>query len=766
MAGDSSIISQSSEFLWVEQGQQREGLVAEVAPILSTEKTHNFCVYEELAEAIEIGQRVLVQIGKRAREVEGFIVGLDHKIWDSTLRPIGQCVDDRSFLSEKLVALGRQIGLHYACSWGLALKAMLPEAVRKESGLLTVRYAKLVTPLEKIVQQPGRLSPKRRAILDTLQQAQEPMSVDVLLREVGAGASVLSALVKCGWVSLEIRKEMPKPDDVVIEPIDPDFSLNADQRAACDQIEKMAQRGSFGVMLLYGVSGSGKTEVYIHAIRRALAAGQQAILLVPEIVLTTQLVSRLTQRLPDVALFHSGLTGSQRSIMWRRVATGDKKVVIGTRSAVFVPCPNLGLICVDEEQEPSYKNLQTPRFHVRDVAIMRANLHRIPIVLGSATPSLETYHHARTRQDYHLQVLPSRVMSLSLPKIHVIDMRDEWAECKQPVLLSRSMHRLLGETLDRKQQAMMLLNRRGFAYRVFCPTCKSRVMCPNCQVGMVVHAPSKQCRCHYCNLRTPIPTHCMNPTCGQLLQQVGFGTQRLEDDVRGFFSDAKIARVDSDTMTHRREYERIIKQFQDREIDVLIGTQMIAKGLDFPHVRFVGVVDADPTSYASDFRVNERLFQLVTQVAGRAGRAESGAQVVVQTTMPELPAMRFALHHDFESFAENELAVRRRAGLPPFARIVRLVLSHPREEIARDEADVVVRRIQEVLSTLALAGAGVLGPNVCAMARLRNMYRYEVIVRTTHATDLRKLMGVLREQKCLFSKAKSLVVDVDPVSFS
>jgi len=357
-------------------------------------------------------------------------------------------------------------------------------------------------------------------------------------------------------------------------------------------------------------------------------------------------------------------------------------------------------------------------------------------------------------------------MSLSLPKIHLIDMRDEWAECKQPVLLSRSMHRLLGDALARKQQAIMLLNRRGFAYRVFCPTCKSRIICPSCQVGMVVHAATKQCRCHYCHLRTPIPTVCTNPSCRQPLQQVGFGTQRLEDDVRGFFHDAKIARVDSDTMTHRCEYERIVKQFQDREIDVLIGTQMIAKGLDFPHVSFVGVVDADPSGFATDFRVNERLFQLVTQVAGRAGRAEGDAKVVVQTTVPELPAMQAALTHDYATFAQNELAVRQRALLPPFSRLVRLIFSHPREEIARNETDVVVGRIQTMLAQLRLDGADVLGPNACAMARIRNVYRYDVIVRTANASDLRRLMGALREQKCLFSKAKSLVVDVDPVSFS
>ncbi len=766
MASDSSIISQSNEFLWVEQGQQSEGLIAEVAPILSTDKTYHFNVPEPMVEGIEIGQRVLVQTGKRGREVEGFIVALDLKLWDSTLRSIEKCVDEKTFLSEKLIALGNQISRHYSCAWGLALKAMLPEAVRKESGLRSVRYANMVASMEEIESQQDRLSPKRRAILETLQLSQEPILVEALLEKVGAGASVLTALVKCGWVSIETRKELPEPDDAIIEQTNPDFKLNADQQAACERIEKMAQGNEFGVMLLHGVSGSGKTEVYIHAIRRALARGQQAILLVPEIVLTTQLVSRLLHRLPDVALFHSGLTGSQRSIMWRRVASGDKKVVIGTRSAVFAPCPNLGIICVDEEQEPSYKNLQTPRFHVRDVAIMRANLHKIPIVLGSATPSLETFYNAHSRPEYHLQVLPSRVMSLSLPKIHLIDMRDEWAECKQPVLLSRSMHRLLGETLGRKQQAMMLLNRRGFASRVFCPACKSRITCPSCQVGMVVHVASKQCRCHYCNLRTPIPKICTNLSCRQPLQQVGFGTQRLEDDVRGFFPDAKIARVDSDTMTHRSEYERIVKQFQDREIDILIGTQMIAKGLDFPHVSFVGVVDADPLGYATDFRMNERLFQLVTQVAGRAGRAEGNAQVVVQTTVPELPSMRAALTHDYETFAQNELTVRERASLPPFSRLARLILSHPREEVAKQETDVVVGRIQDVLAKLSMSGANVLGPNACAMARIRNLYRYEIIIRTANASDLRRLMAMLREKKCLFSKAKSLVVDVDPVSFS
>lgn len=752
-----------SGYLWVEEGQRLEGVVAEVAPVVAyTHRTYTFAVPESMESQLAVGQRVIVPMGRRGRAVPGFVVALDRRVWDSTLLPIATVVDETSFLNAELVALGREIAEHYACPLGKTLKAITPEAVRKQRGLKKVRYAALTRPVESIVGAARRVSPQRQAVLDHLAATDGPVRVDRLLSDTRTSPAVLRSMVAEGWVHTSQRREVAHEADA--PPLfEPSFELNAEQRAALQGIERSLDAGTFSATLLFGVSGSGKTEVYVRAIQRVLDMGRQAILLVPEIVLTTQIVQRLAARLPDVAVSHSGLSDAQRSIIWQQVHAGEKKVVIGTRSAVFAPCPNLGLICVDEEQETSYKNLQAPRFHVRDVAIMRAKQRGIPIVLGSATPSMESWFHSQHRSDWRRIVIRERVQSLPMPQVHVVDMRDEHAELKRAVILSRSLERLLGEALERGEQALILMNRRGFATRVYCPACRTRLECPNCNVALVVHG-SGDVLCHYCRWRGPMPTFCPNATCGEPLVKMGLGTQRIEDLLIERFPQARIQRVDSDTMKHRRHYQRVVDDFEARRIDVLVGTQMIAKGLDFPHVSFVGVIDADPTALAADFRAEERLFQLITQVAGRAGRADASGRVVVQTTMPDLAALKHALRHDYESFAEGESAMRRKIGLPPFRRIARIVVAHQREAIARKECDALADRIRETIGALELAHADVLGPTPCMLARLRGKYRYDLLIRTANASAMRHLLGRLQESRHLRTKAESTMIDVDPVS--
>jgi len=756
--------SNTSGRLWVEEGEQHVGMIAEVAPLVRTDRTYSYAVPDELARSVQLGQRVEVPLGRAGRAVMGFVVGLDEKPWDSTLRPIARLVDEQSFLPPDLIELGREIAQHYVCPLGRTLKAITPEGVRLERGLTRVRYARLVhRPV--LEGDPRKLGRKQAAIVEALESADGALPVNSLLERVGASSSVLRALVSAGTVEVFTQKKLtPQEDSSQDDLQEPGFALNDEQQVALDGVLQAIAEDKFSVSLLYGVAGSGKTEVYVHAIRRVIMSGKQAILLVPEIVLTTQLVQRLARRFSDVALNHSGLTDSQRSIIWRQVASGEKRVVIGTRSAVFAPCPSLGLICVDEEQETSYKNLQSPRFHVRDVAIMRAKRRGIPVVLGSATPSIETWYHSEHRADYRRLVIRHRVMNLPMPKVHIVDMRDEWAETRSQRVVSRTMERLLEEALQRGEQAIVLMNRRGFAHRLHCPECKSRVNCPNCNVSLVVHTTTGQSMCHYCRERIVTPTVCPNPSCGAELAPIGAGTQRVEDVLTRRFPDAHIARVDSDTMAHRRDYQRIVDDLEARKIDVLVGTQMIAKGLDFPFVSFVGVIHADGAAMASDFRAHERLFQLITQVAGRAGRAHGSGTVVVQTTLPELPALSFALAHDYESFAQEELAARRQVGLPPFRRLARIVVAHEREETVRQEAQEMRARVAEAMATMRLEYADVLGPNPCILARLKQRYRYDMLVRTHSAGDLRRLMAELELRKALVTKASSVVIDVDPVS--
>jgi len=752
----------TSGFLFVEEGEEHIGVVAEVAVVLPVHHTYTFAVPEAFEDQLQLGQRVMVPLGRKGRLTLGFVVGLDRKPWDSTLRPISSLVDAASFLSQELIDLGREIAEHYVCPLGPTLKAMTPEAVRKQRGLAKVRYARLTRPPEEIAATSKRMGAKQKALLEAM-SVSEAAEVKELLRTAKVSATTLAGAVKAGWVSIEVRHELVGTPIENAALAEPSFQLNEEQSTALVKINQSIDAARFAVTLLYGVSGSGKTEVYIRAIRGVLERGGQAILLVPEIVLTTQLVSRLAARFENTAVMHSAMTEAQRSVVWRRIAAGEKQVIIGTRSAVFAPCPRLQLICVDEEQESSFKNLQAPRFHVRDVAIMRAKHLGIPVVLGSATPSLETWYRSATRADYQRVMLTKRVKDLPLPKVHLVNMEEEIDEVRQPVALSRTLERLLGETLHRGEQAVILMNRRGFAQRIYCPGCHTRITCPNCNVGLVVHSVLGLSICHYCRRKIITPTHCPNITCGAKLLQSGLGTQRVEALLCERFPAAQITRVDSDTMRHRSQYAKIVGDFEARRIDVLIGTQMIAKGLDFPFVSFVGVLGAEPVAMATDFRAHERLFQLLTQVAGRAGRAEAPGQVVVQTTSPELPALAFALRHDYVAFAEAELNDRRRVLRPPFARLARVVLTHRREETARKEAEGVVTRAQETIRAMELENADAEGPNPCALSRLRGKYRYDLLIRTGGASDLRRLMHRLDADRALRTKAESTMIDVDPV---
>jgi len=607
---------------------------------------------------------------------------------------------------------------------------------------------------------------KQRKLLEVLAGCDGAMAAGALLKAAEASSASLKSLIQKGLIQTEIREEIPAVPDGGGPVIDPELSLTDGQEEALRVIRGKIEQNRFSVTLMFGVSGSGKTEVYIRAIQQVLGQGRQGIMLVPEIALTTQMVHRLTSRFEHVAVNHSGLTDRHRSLLWGEIRSGSREVVIGTRSAVFAPCPNLGLVVVDEEQETSYKNLQAPRFHVRDVAIARAKQLGIPCILGSATPSVEVWHRSETHPDYTRVTLGRRVKDLPMPNVLVVDMRDEQAERKFSPVISRAMEQELARTLDRKEQAIILVNRRGYASRLFCPACRMRVECPNCQVGFVVHTATGQSKCHYCQRRITTPTHCANPSCGAALKHAGVGTQRVEQVLGELFPSASITRADSDTMTHRTKYEQLIEALQQRRIDVLVGTQMIAKGLDFPFVSFVGVVNADPTSLVSDFRAQERLFQLVTQVAGRAGRAETPGRVVVQTTFPDICALEFAPTHDYPSFAEKELADRQHLGWPPFSRLARVVVAHKHDDIAAREAEAMVGRFRAVIASGGFDGADCIGPNPCALARLRGVYRHELLLRTANASTLRKILAALQTAGATKCRSATSIIDVDPVAMT
>ena len=756
----------NTAMLWVEEGETRVGPVATVAPVAPIDKEYTFAIPNDLADRVQAGQRVVVPLGRAGRLMTAFCLRIEQGEWSSSLKPIDSLVDQVSFLPGKLLELGRWMARHYACPLGRTLGALVPAAVHKRSGFRTVRHARLLVPLEQIADGQSRLGPRQRRLLEELSAAPAPLEVDDLLARSGASAATLRQAVQRGWIEMATERVAAPAPDFDLLPAEPDFELNAEQQAALQTITATIGEDRFRVDLLFGVSGSGKTEVYIRAMRRVLDQGRQAILLVPEIALTTQLLNRLACRFTDVAVIHSGLSDVQRSLTWTAIAAGTKRVVIGTRSAVFAPCPNLGLIVVDEEQETSYKNLQSPRFLVRDVAVKRGQIENVPVVLGSATPSLESWVNCDRAPHYRRIEISKRVRNLPMPEVQVVDMREERQVLGRPAVLSRLMDQQLADALARDEQGVVLINRRGFASWLFCPGCKRRIECPRCNVSMVYHSALNVVICHHCSRREPAPTECPDPSCGQGLAHAGSGTQRVEQHLRRRFPDKQIVRVDSDTMRHARTYRKVIDDFENRRVDVLVGTQMVAKGLDFPHVSFVGVIGGDAAAAAGDFRAGERLFQLITQVAGRAGRDNVKGSVVVQTVNPDSPALRAAIRHDYRAFVEPEVEVRRRYGYPPFSRLARVVLAHPREGHVRAEADALTGRIREAITALGLTRADVLGPNPCVLSRLRGQYRYDVLARAATASDLQTLLDRLRADGAFKTKAKSLIIDVDPVSLA
>jgi len=752
--------------LWIEEGEAQTGSTATVAPVAPIDKSYTYAVPPEMAGDLRLGQRVRVPLGKRGRLVPGFCVALDVDQWRHTLRPIDSLIDDESYLSEGLLGLGRWVARYYCCPLGQALPAMVPEAVRRKSGFVTVRRARLARPCAAILAESKRVGAKSRALLEALAEAPAPLDVETLLQRANTTAGTLRSTVGKGWVEIITERRAKPPPDLDVQRVEPSFQLNEAQRVAVERIDRGIEAGGFGVTLLYGVSGSGKTEVYIQAMRRVLQRGRQAIMLVPEIALTTQLVNRLAARFDDVAVIHSGLSGVNRSLTWRAIARGDKRVVIGTRSAVFAPCAELGLIVVDEEQEPSYKNLAAPRFHVRDVAIKRAQMCGIPIVLGSATPSLETWLNCTRLEHYERIDLPQRIRELPMPKVEIVSMRSYSPQDGDAPSLSETLKRKLSETLDRGEQAVVLINRRGLASTIWCPACRWRLRCPQCNVGMVLHVAQKQAVCHHCRARVAVPEQCPNSSCRQPLVRTGAGTQRVEQELTAAFPTARIARADSDTMKRGDDYQDLMDRFGNRAIDILLGTQMIGKGLDFPHVSFVGVVGADLAGWSADFRSSERLFQLITQVAGRAGRERAVGEVVVQTPVPDAVAVQAAVDHDFGRFADSELEIRRRIGFPPFTRLTRFVFADPRERTVREITDAFAAQLRRCITDLSVSDADVLGPGPCALERLRGRYRYDVLLRAGGAETMQRVLDRLRGTNVLRPKVKRFVVDVDPLSLS
>lgn len=720
----------------------------------------SYAVGSDLVAAAQPGVRVRVPFGSR-REV-GVVVAVrdfDGSEQGATrMRAIEDVLDAEPVVDRPLLELTRWIAEEYGCAWGEALAAILPAPLKRARGVRKVwmaRATSAATP--EVVAELEQRSPEQHRLLRTLAGIEGEVGLRELTNKLGLSDSPARTLARKGLIELrmvevatfgevEADTDRARPEQ-----------LTEEQSLAVEAVAGAVERREARAYLLEGVTGSGKTEVYLRAIERALAAGRSAIVLVPEISLTPQTVGWFRSRFGDVAVLHSGLTDAQRLATWKRVRTGELRVVVGARSAVFAPVADLGVIVIDEEHEPSFKQGNVPRYHAREVALERCRREAAVCVLGSATPALETWHAAREGRMERLH-LSRRVGSRPMPQVDVIDMRTEPAG-GPGAIFSRVLRQLLEQTLAKGEQGILFLNRRGFAPVLWCPGCRTVARCGQCDVPLTWHRRIDRLVCHLCHHEESVPRNCR--TCSAPGgRMIGAGSERVESALKELLPRARVARMDSDTMHRREDYERVLQAFGAGELDFLVGTQMIAKGLDFPRVTLVGIVSADTSLHLPDFRSAERTFQLIAQVAGRAGRADLPGRIVVQTENPEHPAVRFAARHDFASFAEAELQSRRELGYPPFGRLVRAVFEDEDGSRAAQGADAVVRRLNQ---ELAGSDAVVLGPAPAPLALVKGRYRHHCLVKLPAGSpSLGRARDLLLEAAAGTSRPKVLV-DVDPM---
>jgi primosomal protein N' (replication factor Y) len=706
---------------------------------------------------LQTGRRVRVPFGRSNRKVVGYCVALGTKAVDpGRLKSIAEVVDTASLLSPAMLRLTRWMADYYLCSWGEVLEAVVPAGVRQLAG---TRKVILLSVPEDVREQLGslKLSAKQAQALEYLAKTERPLTMRQLGEKADCTVAPIKQLLKKGLI--EAREKRIDSGELELEFVEREtpLMLNEDQQQALDKIHAALEKPEAHGMVLHGVTGSGKTEVYLQAIDRVVSFGRQAIVLVPEISLTPQTVRRFRARFDGVAVLHSHQTHVERHREWQRISRGEVQVVIGARSAVFAPTPHLGLIVIDEEHESSFKQDSTPRYHARDVAWQRALAEKIPLLLGSATPSLEAWQKTEQREFERLD-LPRRVSNRPLPNVVIVDLRDSAQTRHSRGAISRPLHQAMVASLRDEGQVILLLNRRGFATHIQCPACGFVAKCPHCELPLTFHRQEHVTRCHYCDYQTEPPSSC--PDCHSVaIRFGGVGTQKLEAEVNARFPDYVCERMDTDSMKSHGSHQRVLDAFHEGKIDILLGTQMIAKGLDFPNVTLVGVINADTALHLPDFRAGERTFQLVAQVAGRTGRGEKGGRVLVQTLSPDHLAIRAAVRHDYDMFAVEELAVRKQLHYPPYGSMIRLVVRGPAEETARAVAEQIGIGLRAAASEQT--GVRVMGPAVAAIAKLRDQYRFQIQLQ---AESMPPLHDVVQQATSRFKLPDKvfLAVDVDP----
>jgi primosomal protein N' (replication factor Y) len=645
------------------------------------------------------------------------------------------------------------------------LKSVLPEAVRQEEPGWKER---LVVSAVAGTSADEKLTKRQRAILELLRMG-GPKPLAKFLEAAGTTAATLRKLEEAHLLTIrsEISERDPYANETIL-PTEP-LSLNPEQQAALTQITSAIDQNSqtARTFLLHGVTGSGKTEVYLQGIAHALSSGKGAIVLVPEISLTPQTVERFKGRFSSgalktlVAVLHSHLSAGERHDEWQKIRQKRARIVIGARSAIFAPVDSLGLIIVDEEHEHSYKQEESPRYRARDVAVLRGQLEGAVVVLGSATPSMESYYNAQEGK-YRLLQMPTRVDDQKMPLVRVIDMRMEARKEKGTPIFSQPLRDKIAGRLDKREQVMLFLNRRGYASSMQCTKCGYVAGCPNCSISLTYHRAIQRLCCHICGHNVPAPSVCPEPNCrNPAIRFAGIGTERVEETLAKLFPKARIARMDSDTLKKKDDYRRVLGDFRTGKIEILVGTQMIAKGLHFPNVTLVGIIYADLSLHMPDFRAGERTFQLLTQVSGRAGRGDVEGEVVVQAFTPFAPAIQYARRHDFEGFYESEIEFRQQLKYPPLSRIALLTLRGRNEEKVALCAEYLKKEIEK--EAPKFADLVIAGPAPAPLLKAETYYRHQLMLRTKQMTKLSRSLAEISNRVKL-PEDVTFIIDIDPAS--
>lgn len=716
--------------------------------VKNVDKYFTYHIPDNLEDKINIGIRVKVPFN--TREISGFVIKIINKIEDNNyeVKDILEVIDNEEVLNLELLKLGEYISSKTLCSMITAYQTMLPKALKANHKVAMKPKNEVVAVLNKDVSE----------IYEYISICSYKKQVEILngiiengsVKVISSNVSSITSLANKGLIKT-LSREVYRYNDKAIENKHTVFLNEEQSKVVKEVIDNLNTNNTY---LLKGVTGSGKTEVYMHIIKEVIDRGMQAIMLVPEISLTPQIVSRFRQRFNnEVAVLHSGLSDGERYDEYRKIKKGLVKIVVGARSAIFSPFQNLGVIIIDEEQVTSYKQENNPRYHTRDVALFRCKYHNCPLVLGSATPSLESYARAK-KGVYKLLTLNKRANNKLMPEIRIVDMKKEIRNNYHNISLE--LENAIKEKLGKKEQIIILLNRRGYSSMLTCKDCGEVIKCPNCDISLTYHKTSNTLRCHYCGYGTKVKDTC--PSCyGKSLTMYGLGTEKLEEELVKKFN-ARVVRMDLDTTTSKKAHSKIIKDFLDQKYDILVGTQMIAKGLDFPNVTLVGVINADASLNIPDFRSSEYTYQLLSQVSGRSGRDKKEGIVIIQTLNPEHYSIKYAKDHDYDGFFNYEMRIRKKLGYPPYYYLTLIKILSRDYQLCMKEAN----KVGEFLRKNLPSDVIVLGPSIASTFKVNNIYHFQCIIKYKKEDDIKEVLRTIDNIYKVNTKVR-IEMDIDPV---